>query len=479
MIIIKLILITNCNFNRKKLVKFVENDKQTINKNIGENLEKKKSKNSENIIVYHNSLISSNIFKNFFCFDSVFEIGFRIQADLGSNEIFIGCLDFNSGSILFYNMNKCMMTKKSTVEIERNFSDKEFSIKNTKEFKKGTTVKECRNFSKKDKMSNFRIGSKMASILNQICFGMENKWMFNLKIYMKLKNYKIIYNERENFHEKMMFFKKVNISLTSFINNLNEIEKVWPDCYGKKLKESVYFLLILLSFYNDRKFHLSDNLCIKSFRNFSNLNLMNLSLKKKSFIYNSFNFYSDIYTTMHPVSRLYCAKSFHFPWRFQKIISDLDEKIFMEKTYFFEIKNFWEQFLNYSEFTIDNFIKKYRFFFSRNFLPKNLYYNSINFVLPIYFAHFLISRVISNRCANFFKNSNRFLETFKKISKTSIRGWNNDLLDNSFLIDNNKIYLKLRGLQVYNFRQKINKYMVRKNKHMRKNLAEKNVNFLD
>ena len=78
-----------------------------------------------------------------------------------------------------------------------------------------------------------------------------------------------------------------------------------------------------------------------------------------------------------------------------------------------------------------------------------------------------------------FKNSNRFLETFKKISKTSIRGWNNDLLDNSFLIDNNKIYLKLRGLQVYNFRQKINKYMVRKNKHMRKNLAEKNVNFLD
>jgi len=68
MIIIKLILITNCNFNRKKLVKFVENDKHAINKNIGENLEKKKSKNFENIIVYHNSLISSNIFKNFFFF---------------------------------------------------------------------------------------------------------------------------------------------------------------------------------------------------------------------------------------------------------------------------------------------------------------------------------------------------------------------------------------------------------------------------
>lgn len=44
MIIIKLILITNCNFNRKKLVKFVENDKHAINKNIGENLEKKNQK---------------------------------------------------------------------------------------------------------------------------------------------------------------------------------------------------------------------------------------------------------------------------------------------------------------------------------------------------------------------------------------------------------------------------------------------------
>ena len=126
MIIIKLILITNCNFNRKKLVKFVENDKHAINKNIGENLEKKKSKNFENIIVYHNSLISSNIFKNFFFFDFVFEIGFRIQADLGSNEIFIGYLDFNTGSIIFYNMNKCMITKKLRVEKENYFLDKEF-----------------------------------------------------------------------------------------------------------------------------------------------------------------------------------------------------------------------------------------------------------------------------------------------------------------------------------------------------------------
>ena len=471
MIIIKLILITNCNFNRKKLVKFVENDKHAINKNIGENLEKKKSKNFENIIVYHNSLISSNIFKNFFFFDFVFEIGFRIQADLGSNEIFIGYLDFNTGSIIFYNMNKCMITKKLRVEKENYFLDKEFSMNNTKEFKKGVTTKEYRNFSKKDKISNFSIGSKMASILNQICFGIENKWMFNLEIYIKLKNYKIIYKEKENFHEKMMFFKKVNISLTSFINNLNEIEKAWPDCYGKKLKESVYLLLILLSFYNDRKFHLSDNLCIKSFRNFSNLNLMNSSFKKKSFIYNSFNFYSDICTSIHPVSPLYCTKSFQFPWRFRKIISDLDEKIFRKKTYFFEIKNFWEQFLNYSEFIIDNFIKKYRFFSSFNFLPKNLYYNSIKFVLPIYFTHLLTSRVFSNRHINFFKNSNRFSETFKKISKISIRGWNNDLLDNSFLINNNKTYLKLRGTQVYNFRQKINQYIVRKNNHMRKDLA--------